>query len=425
MTTGWGTLGSARAIASAALVMAAYAGIFHLLDRYDWGEAFVRFACLAGLLAMTLTTTPRAEAAPAVASRFESVAAPALAILALNWGLFKSFSDLDLPPVVDIGQTTQQAARMILIEGRNPYQSRTIAVLGDDPSMWGFKYGPTMIFGYAASAYFPANGIKYTSLACLGATVAIVFLLGKGRGGAPGSTATAWFCCALALLPNRLWHELFRQGSNDILPVLLILGSILAVRGESWGVAGLLAGLSLSAKLSPAAFYLVLFVRRRPEPRFLAGVAAGLLPLVPFLAWDAGALFRNFVLFHSTKSADSTSLYSLTPRELHPAFSAIQLAAIALAVSWNFRARVEYRSLVAWYLGLTLACEMSYREVHGNHLLWFMPFAALRLGWNRHSLLPNVASLLSPTGDGTRAPARPGPSSFNGHPAGADVARST
>lgn len=293
-------LNSARAIVSATLVLVAYAAIFDLLDRYDWDQAFVRFACLASLLAMTLGTRRRpGDTPPRAMGEFTAIVAPALTVLALNWGIYKSLADLDKPPVVDIGQTTQEAARLVFLDGQNPYQSRTIAVLGDNPSMWGFKYGPTMILGYAISAVTPTNGIKYTSLVYLGVTVVLVFLLGRGRGEMSESTATAWFCCTLMLLPNRLWHELFHQGANDIFPVMLILGSILAVRRKSWALAGLLAGLSLSAKVSPAIFYLFLFVRRRPEPRFVAGFAAGLVPLLPFLAWDPGALFRNVVLFHS------------------------------------------------------------------------------------------------------------------------------
>ncbi|SIO56386.1 Protein of unknown function [Singulisphaera sp. GP187] len=396
---------SALAIVSATLVLVAYAAIFDLLDRYDWDQAFVRFACLASLLAMTLGTRRRPDMPPHEAGEIAAIVAPAFAILALNWGLYKSLEDLHSPPVVDIGQTTQEAARLVFLDGKNPYESRTIAVLGDNPSMWGFKYGPTMILGYAISVVNPANGIKSTSLAYLGATVVLVFLLGRGRGEMSESTATAWFCCTLMLLPNRLWHELFHQGSNDIFPVMLILGSILAVRGKAWAWAGLLAGLSLTAKVSPAIFYLVLFVRRRPEPRFVVGFAAGLVPLLPFLAWDAGALFRNVVLFHSTKAADSTSLYSITPKELHYAFTAIQLMTIALVIAKNFHARLDHRSLVFWYLVLTLLCEMSYREVHGNHLIWFMPFAALQFGWNRQAFLPNIASALRSFGDESPAPA--------------------
>ena len=378
-------------ILSSALVLGAYAGLFHLLDRYDWGQAFTRFACLAGLLLMTLATRPRPGPRPREASGLASLAAPALALVVLEWGLYQSLNDLNSPPVVDIGQTTQEAARLVLIEGENPYQSRTIAVLGDDPSMWGFKYGPSMILGYGLSAFLPRSGLKYTSLAVLGATAVLVFLLGRGRGEPGASSATGWFCVALALLPNRLWHELFRQGSNDILPVSLILGSILAVSRRAWVAAGLLAGLSLSAKVSPAVFYLILFVRRRPNPRFLAGFAAGLLPTLPFLAWDAGALVRNVALFHSLKAPDSTSLYSITPGELRVAFTAVQLAAVALVIAKNFREEVNHRSLIFWYLVLTLVCEMSYREVHGNHLIWFMPSSPPSPGGNRHAF-PNIAA---------------------------------
>ena len=198
--------------------------------------------------------------------------------------------------------------------------------------------------------------------------------------------APAAVVAALVLLPDRLHYELFTQGAVDMFPVMLLIAAVTFVRQRRWLSAGLMVGLSFSAKFSPAAFLLILFVRRQISPRFLLGAALGLLPYVPFLLWDAPSLVRNVFLFHSAKASDSTSLYSVTPSELHYLFTVFQACSVAIAVALNFKRPLEIRSLVVSFTLLLIAIEVSYREMHGNHLIWFIPIAALSLTWHRHWL---------------------------------------
>jgi hypothetical protein len=209
----------------------------------------------------------------------------------------------------------------------------------------------------------------------------------------PSTGRTWWLRCtpavvvsALVLLPERFHHELFNQGAVDMFPVMLLVAAMLCVRRGWWLAAGLVAGLSFSAKFSPAAFLLVLFVRRHIAPRLVLGAALGLLPFAPFLVWDAPSLVRNVFLFHSGKAFDNTSLYSVTPPELHYLFTTFQVAAVALVVAINFERPLELRSLVGCFALLLIAIEVSYREMHGNHLVWFVPVVALSLTWYRHWL---------------------------------------
>jgi hypothetical protein len=120
--------------------------------------------------------------------------------------------------------------------------------------------------------------------------------------------------------------------------------------------------------------------------RLVVGLALGLLPFVPFLLWDAPALVRNVFLFHGFKSYDSTSLYSVTPVELHRLFSVFQALAVAVAVALNFRRPIEPRPLLVTFTLLLICIEISYREMHGNHLVWFMGPLAVCFAWGRHGL---------------------------------------
>jgi hypothetical protein len=372
-------------IPSAIFCLASYATFFFLLGRYDWDQPFVRFACLASLMAMCLLARHRAS--PPISKRAvhaELILGVCLTILLAERIVFLGWDDMASPPRVDVGFSTQAAVEMLFHEGKNPYRSKTIAIFGEDPRYWGYKYGPAMILGYSIGAPFSESGIKIANLAYLSLSLLAVFLLAHRDG-----RATAWSCCALALLPGHLWYELLHRGVIDIFPICLILLSILAVDNRAWFIAGLLAGLSLSAKFAPGAFYIALFLRRERMPRFFVGLACGLLPLIAFLMWDAGALLRNFFVFHVLfKAYDSTSLYSITPKDLHFVFPLVQVAAILLILAINYSDKIEARSLIYRLLILLLVIEMTYKEVHQNHLLWSIPLLAIHLGVNRHGLLP-------------------------------------
>lgn len=404
------------AFASPVALILTYAALFYVLDRYDWDQAFVRFACLASLLAVCLAC--RGTQHPASGSRAEVLVALALAWVFLERGLEASFDDFTAPPVVDIGVSTQDAARMILVDGANPYQSRTIAVLGDDPMYWGYKYGPTMALGYALAAVSKTHGIKLTNALYLAISTILVYRLGRGNGTRAGARAAGWFCVALLLLPNRLWYELFHQGAIDIFPILLILGSLAAIGREAWFTAGVLAGLSFSAKFSPGVLFLILLFRKPWNARLFVGIGLGLVPFLPFLLWDAPALARNYLFFHLMKPGDSTSLHSITPKELHFLFPLFQAASAAVILVRNSRDEGAPLTRAFWLLVLILTTEVAYKEVHGNHLIWIIPFAALHLGTHRLGFLSGVVHALGlgrgtatrPTGSGA------GPENSIAHP---------
>jgi hypothetical protein len=389
-------LGLERLLSPIALLLA-YALLFDLLDRFDWGEAFVRFACLAALMAMVVVTPPRllvAAEGTAKQQRLGLILAAVLALVLLERGLYSVVEDLTKPPVVDIGITTQDGVRMLLLRGENPYQSRTIAVLGDDSNYWGFKYGPTMLLGYAACALSEDHGIKLMNGLYLALCGILVYTLGRGPGRSTADHATGLFCAALLVLPHRIWYETFHQGAIDIFPVVLILASLRAGAAGAWFVAGLLAGLSFSAKFSPAIFYLLLLVGWPLNRRLVAGILVGLLPFLPFALWDGQALLRNYLLFHLKKPPDSTSLYSITPRALHVVFPILQVVAAAVVIVGNRRAGDCAPFRTFWLLVLILAAEITYKEVHGNHLIWIVPFAAIHLGRGHREFLPSTWNAL-------------------------------
>jgi hypothetical protein len=385
---------------STAIVFLTYHALFALFHRYDWGQPFVKLACFETMF-LAVAVLPRQRAwsgereALAVAS-FELIAACGI----LAWEvlraahLFRVGLHVDMN---DIGGTTDQAARMLFIGHLNPYRE-PIAAIGNDPAYFGYKYGPMMIIAYALAGVLPNGaGVKITNAIYLAVIVATVTYVAsrvpddgdqRNKRGMPAAGALA---AAMVLLPERLYYEAFNQGAPDVLPSMLVLLSVAFVARRQWLGAGLCAGLSFSVKFSPATFLIVLFVRRRVPRRLVLGLCLGLLPFVPFLLWDAPALGRNVFLFHSFKSYDSTSLYSVTPSELHRLFPLFQALAVAVAVFAGFRRAIEPRLLMVTFTLLLVCIEVSYREIHGNHLVWFVGPTAICFAWGRHGL-PRVLS---------------------------------
>lgn len=384
-------------LVSSVLIAVAYHLIFLLFHRYDWGQPVVKLACFETLALMILALgfgrgAPGREVSRVVLS-IEVVAASAL----LVWDLTQAVSFIRAgfhEGMNDLGWTTENAARYLFVDHTNPFV-RSVAPIGNDPAYFGYKYGPTMIFAYALAGFLTQGvGLKIMNIVYCVATAAVVAYLAGwaprtagARAQAPVARVTAaLWACALAFLPARLYHETFDQGAQDIFTIFTVLLSIAFVARKRWLLAGLVAGLSFSSRFAPGAFLLVLFLRRRVPPRLIVGVALGMLPFVPFLLWNAPALIRNVFLFHSFKAYDSTSLYSVTPVDLHFLFSVFQAAATVAAVAWGFRRSLEARSLLSVSTLLLIAIEVSYREMHGNHLIWFMPASAVILAWGRHEL---------------------------------------
>lgn len=253
-----------------------------------------------------------------------------------------------------------------------------------------------MIVGYAVSAIMPQTGFKLMNFIYLAITIWLVAALGfDHKQKKLANTATLLYSLALFVIPQYLWFELFQQGTNDIFPVVLLLGGIFAIRSQYWKIAGLLLGLSFSAKFAPAIFLIILCIRKSTPRIFFYSILAGLTPFLPFLVWDAPALINNNFIFHFIKSFDSTSLYSLLPKTLHYLFPLTQLIAIFYMFVVTTTRRIDYRELTLHFTLLYLIIEATYQEVHRNHFIIFVPLIALLVSWNRYSLSTGIVTTLS------------------------------
>lgn len=364
-----------------------YSIIFHLFHYYDWGHPWVKALCFLVLFFIIIFVARRNEGTIKELSFYaaELVITSIIVLLILSTLGLKYLSYASTPAQCDIGYNTHNAAKMMVFDHQNPYKSTSISRIGNDPKFWGYHQGPAMILFYIPSAWFSSAALKAITviygvlLFCV-----IALLLHEKENPKVVWMSSSAFAILVMLIPERGWYELLIQGSTDIFPMLLILASVYLFDKKRSLAAGICAGLSFSAKFSPALFFIVLFLRKKLDLRFFNGVIIGCVPFIVFLAWSGAAMIKNVFLFHAVKKFDSTSLYSVTPASLHFIFPLIQLSALLFFLMINFQKEIETKTLVAHFSLLLILIEVTYREVHTNHLLWFIPLLALLLTWYRH-----------------------------------------
>ena len=212
------------------------------------------------------------------------------------------------------------------------------------------------------------------------------WLLARLFPGVPGRlAATAFF-----LIPG---HSLVAVlGDNDLPMLALVLGALLAADRRRYWLMGLLLGLAVVTKqhaLLAVPVVGVWAIVRGAEVRGLLRAAvlasiAAVATLTPFLLWNAGAFFRDTIVFVAGSGVDAypingfgLSAFLLSSGVIHGARDAFPFVAIDVLVGvaiWTvgwlwIRARAELGDvLVLAGLALLLVLYVS-RYFHDSHLL--------------------------------------------------------
>jgi hypothetical protein len=369
--------------------------VYDLFHRFDWGHPFTKLLCFATLagLVLWLNRAPASLADGEVTGHDSSVAwieASALAVVGAFFvgSYLRDYGSGALhAPLVDIGYTTQKAARLLFHEFANPYASELINPRAElAPEHRGFHYGPTMLLGYVASAFDSAWGLKFSSLFFLGLMLSSAGTLAwygldrtRNPRTPPERSADLLFVFLITLGAERFWYELLRQGATDILPVALLIMAIALRHFGHFFASGLMLGLSFSAKFAPAFVFIALLLNPRTPRALFAGMLIGVSPYLAFAVWDWRGLVENVFILRSRIPYDSTSLYSITPEELHWLFTVVPVS-VALAGVWrSWRYPLDTKRWLLYGFLVLLAFEVTFKEVHANHLMWFFPLVALNL----------------------------------------------
>lgn len=381
-------------LTSSLLLLGLMFTLYWVFNEYDWGHPLAKAGCFSAffVLAAGLQYLSFHRETPALALWLEfAVLSIILITLFFFYGREYGPSALQ-PPWVDIGYTTVNATTLLVKQHQNPYSSSNINVRDElAPEYRGFHYGPAMMLGYLPSGYFPDSGYKIVSLFYVAiSTILLVFLVTEADDTWATWLARIAFTQTAFFLPESFWREVLYQGANDVFPVMLVLAALLALKKDLFFWTGIFAGLSFAAKFSPAAF-LVPFLPAR-QKQFWIGFAIGLAPLFPFLFWDFASVVRNVFWFRVIMRSDSTSLYSVLPVEIHWLMPVTLVIALLVSVYWNIRGTLDYRTALIGFTLLLIVADVTQKEIHLNHLIWFCPLFAIIFAYDRERLFGFISA---------------------------------
>jgi hypothetical protein len=351
-----------------------------LLQKLNWGlgsvKALVLLALLAAMPFLISAAAARRQTDERRPPRAAVVAAAVLLALQAGYAL----KELRHPSLIDAATTTL-AAQAVLRDGGDPYAAPLDAMGQSDTGearFAGYKYLPLTVLAYLPlGAPLGERGIVLGNLALHLATLWLIFRLAAALGGTTGGVFAVLLYLSLPLVP----FQLFAKGVTDPVAVVPMLAALLLAERRGF-LAGLCLGLSLSAKLLPAAVVLPCCLPPSPRARlaYLAGIGLGLLLVLPFLVQGPAALIDNILLFNLARAPDSTSwLFAAPPLATTLAHGALALFALGvLAAVWRRPPGLAGRAGLAAML--CLAAILAGPAAHHNYQLWWLPLLAALLG---------------------------------------------
>lgn len=336
-----------------------------LIQTFNWGDGAPKAVVMLLMLAAAPLLLRAAREATPLSPAFARAAAIALWIsLALDLGYLGA--RIVAPHLIDIATTTL-AAGHALLHGANPYAA-AIDRGPENAGFIGYKYLPVMIFDYLPlGALFGERGVLLTNLVLFIGCLALMKRI-AGAALAP---------LLLAMLPL-VEEQIFAKGATDLAALLPLLGGLALVERSSFGC-GICIGLSIATKLMPGAAMLPALVPARHRGRYAAGIALGLLPIVPFFLAGPTYFIGNIVLFNLSRRPDSTSWLYEMPAALGTAAHLVFAAAVLAAaiVIWRRPPGLAVRATAAATLGI--GAILAGPGAHHNYQLWWLPLYAILL----------------------------------------------
>ncbi len=289
--------------------------------------------------------------------------------------------------ILDIGWTTLRAGE-VMVHGGNPFSSfmdgkaaglmKSVTNAADAKRYGGYKYLPVMAAAYMPLGLpFKARGLIVTNILLMGGLLAGIWKLARA---AATEDAARWAVIFFGILPLPMF-QLYAKGVTDIVAVLPLVFSLALTKSRP-RAAGLLMGLSLSAKLIPAALLLPFFMPSGGpgRKRFLLWSGVGVLPTIVYFALGPRAFVDNIIVFNLIRPVDPTSWLHSAPHDLifvlHAAFGIAWLVA-----AWSFiKNPRELITRCGVSILFCIAALLVGPDVHENYMLWWLPFFAVLVG---------------------------------------------
>lgn len=290
-------------------------------------------------------------------------------------------------PSNDIGLTTLSCAQMFWKGEGNPYTSDSVNPRPELRAGYrGFHYGPGMLLCYGGAKFgqfgYQISHFFWISLMIVAG--AILASLGE-RDWQSRLTAVLFFLALVFAAPG-WWKEYFQVGVNDAVPLSLMGASLIAISKGGWKTAGVLAGIALSAKFSPAGFLLLALIRRGTPRGFWIGVLAGSVALWVAILIAPEESIRNIFLSRLHTKATPTGLHYLMADRGHELLLGATLLGIAMVVVRGWNQGSGSTTLLKTVTVLACIGILGHKEVHANHATWLLFFGAILLTRGREGV---------------------------------------
>ena len=379
--------------------------LVNLIGKEEY-EAPRSFFYTVGLILLTLAA-PRLTR---MVRRVELLARPRVWALAPLIGCVITFGAIQLytfneqlrspkneTSLVDIGQNTYEAGKLLFTGGVNPYAHRAQiwhnlepgekitkeaghTHLFGVPYKYGYPYYPWMIFSYAG---FQAlvdnyNAVRVANLVFLALNILGMCLVASRLARAGDRRLAMLGAVALFLCFYKLDFQLFEYGVTDIVIGVYLLLGVAALQRRRDATAGVLLGMAQACKLFPGAVLLPVtffwYRDRRRRVRFTVA-CLGFLALVvgPFFLWDPESFFSATILFYLAHhgDGDSSAAYHVLPERWKGGFSLIRWPLMAYVI---YRGIKRGRGEVRWLLVISSVSYLIFLAFNQMlHLNYYWP----------------------------------------------------
>jgi hypothetical protein len=277
--------------------------------------------------------------------------------------------------ISDIGGTTLNAAHAIE-HGLNPYRIDVQGKYDPASAYPGYHYWPMMFAIYTPLVFFFKTGwgvIRLTNFVLDGITTALIIHLGSRRSGWLGGVLAASLYLMLPMLSDRL----YQWADTDLVPMVFVLAA-LAFYQTRPGVAGVLVGLSVSAKFIPGLLMLICCFPEFRRAHYVGGLMLGLIPTIVFYVLAPSQFLSNTVLYLLADPVDISSLLYGAPGYVNAAarFAVIVLmiAASSVMIFWP----PGFFERCVLYI-ICVVATLLVSRVHNNYMLWWIPVFCILL----------------------------------------------
>jgi len=281
------------------------------------------------------------------------------------------FYDVDKEEFLYEGQSTVNAANNFFKLQLNPYATKTDQDV-DVEEFAGYKYMPLMFFIYAPlSIPLGKTGIFFTNIIFyIGTLIISLLLIKKVYKSKYVIKKYIFFFLACYILT----FELFYQGVNDIIPIFFILCSILFFVKSKKILSGIFLGLSISTKIFPGIFLLIMFLLGKKFRSALSSLAVIAIAVIPFLLWNFLAFFVNIIYFNVIRLPNPSSIFYFMPYFIQKIWIFVLILILGFLFYRWYISDKSVHNIIYYFIMISTTFLLMNKVTHRNYLIWVLPF---------------------------------------------------